>query len=510
MEPCETACLLFLFSFLFFILFRIPVPLNVDTYLYARAIQTFEGPIVHLGYYAIGALCHSLLEPIGVTPLQTLAYLSQFFGGVSVAAMYIFTFLLTQSRIHSLLSALILMFSGAVWFYSIHGEVYVPQLAFVLLSLIFLMKMRPLLSSLSILVAVSITPTSLLAMVPLCYIMIMKKFGKRQIIYFSAPILISFAIVMLWKGPRIIEAFADAAYSPKIFFEEFSYPRMLMKVAYDLAKAYGRSFNFISFFAIFGFVALYGRDKKLWELVLAFLLPFLNYFLNLGLFSSDHLIITFIAVTFLGSCGILRLLDALKANRIARFVLMSLILLIFSWISFELLISRHRNYASELERVIHELSRQPWNHGIMFADYNFGVSFWTLTHEEQSINLLEGRPHEFLKENNVDPQMAYNRLKGPFWVSFAGIRGFASLPELKSLIDQRPIYFVYRVDWPIGSVQFFKELFVGIGLEKPVQHIKRLENIREYLEYKLGFALTTDKIIDSPLHPVYVMQTVRN
>jgi len=507
-EPYGAACLLFFFSFLFFHAFRIPVPFNVDTHLYARAIETFQGPVVHLGYYLIGAICHSLLKHIGVTPLQTLGYISQFFGGINVAGLYVFTFLLTENRLQSLLSAIILMFSGAFWFFSIHGEVYVPQLAFVFLSLIFLMKMRPLLSSLSILVAVSITPTSLLAMVSLCYIMVMKRFDKRRLIYFSAPILISFAIVMLWKGPRIIEAFANAVYSPKIFFDEFSCPRMLMKVAYDLTNAYGRSFNFISFFAIFGFFALRGRDKKLWGLMLAFLLPFFAYFFNLNLFSPDHLIITFIAVSFLGSYGILRLLDVANARMKTRFVLIPLVLLTFLWISFEFLINRQQIYAKELGRVIHLLSEKCQDDGILIADFNFGVSFWTLTHEERSKDLFVGRPSDFLQGSTEDRQAAFDRLKGPFWVSFACIKDFASLPELKSLIDERPIFFVERVDWPIGSVQFFKELFVGIGLEKPIQHIRRLENIREYLEYKLGFVLTTDKIIDSPLHPVYVMQPV--
>ncbi len=191
-----SACLIFLFSLLFFHVFRIPIPLNVDTYLYTRAIETFEGPNIHFGYYIIGSFCHWLLGPLGVTPLQTLGYISQFFGSVSVAGIYIFTFLLTDSRLHSFLTACILMFSGAFWLLSIHGEVYVPQLAFVLLSLIFLMKSRPMLSSLSILIAVSITPTSLLALFPLCYIIYMNKFDRKHLIYFAAPILLVYVILM--------------------------------------------------------------------------------------------------------------------------------------------------------------------------------------------------------------------------------------------------------------------------------------------------------------------------
>jgi len=508
-EPYGTACLLFLFSFLFFHVFRIPVPLNVDTYLYARAIETFEGPVVHLGYYLIGALCHSLLETIGITPLQTLGYISQFSGGISVAGIYVFIFLLTENRLHSLLSAIVLMFSGAFWLFSIHGEVYVPQLAFVLLALICLLKMRPLLSSLSILVAVSITPTSLLAMVPLCYIMVMKRFDKRQLIYFSAPILLAFAIVMVWVGPKVIETFAKAIYSPKIFFDEFSYAGMLIKVVYDLAKSYGRSFNLISFFAIFGFLALYGRDRKLWGLMLAFLLPFLAYFFNLGLFSPDHLIITLIAVSFLGSYGILRLLDVVSARVTTRVVLIPLLLLIFLWISFELSISRQKIYATELDRVIHSLSEKSQDVGVIIADYNFGVSFWSLTREEESNDLFEGRPNGFLHKSLSSYTAAIERLKRQFWISFACIPGFASRPEFSSLLAGRPIYLVERIDWPIGSAQVFKDWLIDLGVENQEKATARLEKIREYLSYKLGTEIAIEKIIDSPLHPVYVMQPVR-
>jgi len=508
-EPYKTAFLLFLFSFLFFNLFRIPVPLNVDTYLYARAIETFEGPIIHFGYYLIGALCHAFLRPIGVTPLETLGYISQLFGGISVAGMYVFTSLLTENRLLSLLSAAILMFSGAFWLFSIHGEVYVPQLGFVLLSLIFLMKMRPVFSSLSIIAAVSITPTSLLALVPACYIMAMRKFEKGQLIYFSAPILIAFSIVMMLAGAKVIETLAKAIYFPEIFFDEFSYSGMFIRVGYDLVKAYGRSFNLISFLAVFGIFTLYGRDRTLWGLMMSFLLPFLAFFLNLGLFSPDHLIITFIAVSFFGAFGIIRLFDILNARITARFVLIPLVLLIFLLISFELSINRQRIYAAELDRVIHSLSEKSQDVGIIIADYNFGVSFWSLTREEKVNDLFEGRPNGVLHRSIAADRAAIERLKSQFWISFACIPGFASRAEFKSLVFGRPIYFVERIDWPIGCVQFFKKWLIETGFEKQEKETGRLENIREYLAYKLDAEIAVEKIIDSPLHPVYVMQPVR-
>ncbi|MBW1779890.1 MAG: hypothetical protein JRL30_04040 [Deltaproteobacteria bacterium] len=508
-ESVSAAFLLFLFSFLFFHVLRIPVPLNVDTYLYARAIGSFDGPVIHFGYYIIGSLCHFLLGPMGVTPLQSLGYMSQFFGGVSVAGIYMFTFLLTKDRVHSFLTACILMFSGAFWLFSIHGEVYVPQLAFVLLSLICLLKIRPLLSSIFILIAVSITPTSLLALVPLCYVMYMTRLNTKGFIYFTTPILLAFILMISWDGPRVIRTFADAIHSPEVFFEKFSYIGMFRGVAYDLIKAYGRSFNLICFFAIFGLVAMYKKEPRLRGLMLAFLLPFFAYFLNLGLFSDDHLIISFIAVSFLGSYGILRLLDMANAHGAIRVLFIALLLLSYLSMSFEFSIDRQRIYARELKRVIHAVSAEYPQNGIMLSDYNFGVSFESITGEETSNDLFAGSPSGFLNQDGISEKEASERLNKKFWIAFACLPAFASRPEFASLMDERPVYFVDRIDWPIGFVQVFKTLLINMGFEKPTKQNQRRKNIKAYLAYQLNADISIKKCIDSPLHPVYVMKPVR-
>ncbi|MFP4087207.1 MAG: hypothetical protein ACLFUL_10495 [Desulfobacteraceae bacterium] len=504
-EPYGTACLLFFFSFLFFCLFRIPAPLNVDTYLYARAIETFEGPIIHFGYYLIGALCHSLLKPVGVTPLQTLGYMSQFFGGISVAGIYVFTFLLTENRFHSFLSSAILMFSGAFWLFSIHGEVYVPQLAFVLLSLTCLLKMRPLLSSLSIVTAVSITPTSLLAMVPLCYIMVTHRFDKGQIIYFSVPIFIAFAMVMAWMGATVIEAFSKAIHAPAIFVEPFSYANLLTLLTYQLMRAYGNSFNLFCLFAVFGFAVLYLRDKRLWGLMLAFLTPFSAYFLNLGLFSADHLIISFIAVSFLGGYGILKLLDKVHASQRTRIIFLTILMLFHGLITYERSIGRQSRYAAELARVVHALSEKYHPDGILLTDFDFGVIFFSMMGKDYPYSLLKGSPNEFMMEQKSQGKDEIKMLNDRFWIEFTRLIDVASQPEFKRLVDKRPIYLTDRRFWPIGRIQLHKKMRDIFGIQDK-REIGRPEKIREYLAYKLNADISLKKVIDSPLYPVYVMR----
>ncbi|MDZ7697212.1 MAG: hypothetical protein U5R49_09925 [Deltaproteobacteria bacterium] len=506
-EPYGTACLLFLFSFLFFHLFRIPVPLNVDTYLYARAIETFEGPAIHFGYYLIGALCHAFLKPIGVTPLETLGYVSQFFGGISVAGMYVFIFLLTENRLLSLLSAAVLMFSGAFWLFSIHGEVYVPQLGFVLLSLIGLLKIRPLLSSLFILVAVSISPTSLLALIPAGYVMHMRRFSRKHLMAFAGPILLGYAVVMLWDGPSVIEAFAGAIHTPTAFVAPFSYTKFLTLLMYQLMRAYGNSFNFICLFAVVGLVFLYSQDKRLWGLMLAFLLPFSAYFLNLGLFSGDHLIISFIAVSFFGAYGMLRLLDKVHAGSKTRIIFVTLFVCLHFLITYERAISRKRAYAAEMGRVVHVLSEKYPPNGVMLTDFDFGTIFFSMMGKDYPLALLKGNPNEFLIEKDSQAKEAMEMLQGKFWLEFAHLLDFASRPEFKTLLDERPIYLVDRKFWPIGMIQVYLALREMFDIEERKEP-GRVENIREYLAYKLAADVTVEKIVESPLYPVYVMQPV--
>lgn len=504
-EPYETACALLILSFFFFYLFRISTPLNVDTYLYARAIRTFEGPSVHFGYYIMGAMCHFLLKPLGVTPLETLGYMSHFFGAVCVGGIYVFTFLLTNNRLQSLLTAAILMFSGAFWLFSIHGEVYVPQLAFVLFSLIFLLKNRSVLSSLSILAAISITPTSFLGLIPLGYIVYIKHMGKKAVFYFTMPILITFSVLMSWNGSKVFETFADAVYSPKAFVEPFSYSKILSLIIYKIIRAYGNSFNLISFFAIFGFVILYRDNKRLWGLIVAFLVPFLAYFFNLGLLSGDHLIISFIPVSFLGGYGIFRLLETLYASRKTRIIFVTLLLCFHIWITHERSISRHRAYAEEFGRVIHVLLERFPSNGIMLTDFDLGKIFFSMLGKDYPYPLLDGDPSDFLMERDLQGRDAVEMLKGGFWLKFRRLLEFVSRPEFRSLVDERPIYFAERKFWPIGMIQLYSPLRELFGI-KEKEETGRPEKIREYLAYKLNADVTLDKIIESPLYPVYVMK----
>lgn len=509
----KTVCALFLFSFIFFLLFMIDTPANGDTYAYARSISTFEGPIIHIGYYIIGYIFHSLLKQFGSTPLQTLGYMSCFFGSISVICMYLFTFMLTKNRLQSFLAALILMFSGTLWFFSIHGEVYVPQLAFVLLSVVFILKMSPLLSSLSILVAISITPTSCLAIPPIIYLMYVKQFEKKEIIYFAFPILLALIFLIAWDISKLLNILAKAVYYPKLFFVDFSYKKLVHELAYRMMKVYGKSFNLISFIAIVGFAILYKEDKKIWWSMLAFILPFSLYLLNLDLFSGDHLIISFIAISFLCSYGIIYLLKIANASLKIKRLAIALILFCHLLASYQLFIRPEIRNAQELKKVVNNLADEYNTNAVMISGYNFGMAFWYLTNEETDFFLFTGRPNKFLREHGGNFRECQKKLEAKFWINLSqfpdfiyqlGLKrssGFIYRLGLKQSSGQRLLYFVDRSDWPTWIV---KLLLSDKSLEKRKREIPKLKRCKTYLEERVEEKFEFLKFIDSPLWPVYV------
>ena len=60
----------------------------------------------------------------------------------------------------------------------------------------------------------------------------------------------------------------------------------------------------------------------------------------------------------------------------------------------------------------------------------------------------------------------------------------------------------------MGRIQFYRLAREMFGI-KEREEPNRLENIREYLAHKLDADIRVQKIVQSPLYPVYMMQPVR-
>jgi hypothetical protein len=473
---------------------------------YANSISTFEGPSFHFGYYIIGFIFHTFLQKLGIIPLQTLGLMSIFFGSISVACIYLFTFELTKNRFQSILAAYLLLFSGTFWFFSEHGEVYVPQLGFVLLSLLCIIKKRPLISSLFFIIAVSITPTSCLALLPLIYLIYLKQLEKRKIVYFILPILLSFISLLLWDSSKILDIIKGGIYSPKVFFENFSFSALVFEVVFRLIKVYGKAFNLFSLIAAFGFAILFKHNKRLWFLMLAFSLPFSLYLFNLGLFSSDHLMISFIVISFLGSYGLSQLFIITNASSRLRYVITILFISVHLWISYQLFISPELRDAKELERVVKNLKSVYKTNAIMISDYSFGMAFWYLTQEENNYFLLTGRPNKYLREDCTNSKSCFERLKNSYWINIDHFPDFVSQEiDFMQMVKHRTIYFVDCTSWPSWFVQF---LLPDNVFEKRRVEIPKIGNFKKYIKKTYREEPQFKEIINSPLRHIYSVKIV--
>jgi hypothetical protein len=496
---------LFLISSIFLACFMINTPVNGDTYLYANSLSTFEGPLIHLGYYALGYCLHSGLRLFGVTPLMTLGYLSVFFGSISAVSLYLFTAHLTKDRVQSLMASLVLLFSGTFWFFSEHGEVYVPQFGLVLLSLLLVFAKKPLLSSILFLIAVSITPTSCLAFPALAYFMWLERFEKRQVLWFVGPITLAFLTLVCWNLQFVVQTLEDVVISPKVFLKNFSHGDLIYKVIYDLVKVYGKAFNIFSLLALFAFFLLWKQDRRKWGSMLFIFLPFSLYLLNLGLFSGDHLIITFIGISFLGSYGLSYLFRITRSSLAPKIIITVILIGIHVINSYELFIRPEFRDSLELKRVVEGLGKRFEGDAIMLSDYNFGMAFWYFNNNEKEYFLLTGRPNKFLNDSRTYTEEQRNKLNDRFWIDVGHLPYLMGLPASEGLFEGRPVYFVDRVDWPTGTVRFLLSKEV---LENRKIQIAKGKRVQKFLEERTGRKVEFTKLVDSPLYPVYFIRMV--
>ena len=495
--------ILFTISLSILLLFVIRIPTNGDTYTYSHSILTFDGGLPHFGYYILGFTFHFLLKIFGISPLETLNYMSAFFASVAVVIMYLLTFELTENRFQSYLAAAILFFSGAFWYFSEHGEVYIPQLACTLFSLLFALYKRPLSASFFFILAVTITPTSCLVAPALIYISHVRQYSRKESGFLLLPFVLCFTALLLWDFSRIIDLIKWGVYSPKVFFGSFSYKALAVKIGYSLTTIYGKSFNVFSFLALLGLVLLFTVDKQLFGLILTLLLPFSLYIFNLGLLSGDHLIISFIAISFLASYCLVTIFNKIKLGFNKKLAMAGFLLIFHCLSSNYLFIAPAKRDSFELKKLINELGVHLEHNAIIISDYDFGMAFWYLTAAETDFFLLTGRPDEFFRVNCSRKEMCSEVLHDKFWINLPHLPACFNLPGFTEVFNGRRVYFV---DQSYRPTRFARFLLSEGTLEERRQTIPKLKRLKRYLDKKLQSDIDFIEIFDSPFRSVYVLQ----
>ena len=211
---------------------------------------------------------------------------------------------------------------------------------------------------------------------------------------------------------------------------------------YQLLLIYGKPFGLFFFAMLFGSFALYRTDRGLFLLMLSFLAPFLAYIFNVGLLSGDHLIVTYIVVSFLASYGLCRLFEMIRATVCFKWVAAFCLILIHASLSYALFIGPNNRDSLEGHRVAFKFASVYEPRGITVSDYDFGMAFWYLTHPEKNFYLLTGRPNNYLSENCPDMEACTARLQEKFWINLPHFPGFVAQPiDLKGLMGEADLFY---------------------------------------------------------------------
>ncbi len=492
---------IYFISMTFLMIFQVKIPTNGDTYVYADSIRNFTGPVIHFGYYILGSIFFNLISFLNVSPVSSLGYLSAICGSFTVLFIYQISIILTNNnKLVSICASTILLFSGAFWFYSIHGEVYIPQLATISLSILLLLKKRPLLASLSFLIAVSITPTSVLAFPGLIYLLYYKCFTQKQKLFFVFPIVIPVLIILVWDIHKIIEIIDGVIYLPSIFINEPSVFNLLKEIIYDLLRVYIKSFNISIIFITFGFWQLFRENRKIWTLMIFFIFPFSAYILNLGLLSSDHLIITFLPLSYFSSYYLMKMITNLKLSIKSIVLVLSILFCIHGWFSYQFLIAPERESSIEYSNLIHSFNDVFENDAILVSDYGLGMGFWYLTKNEDNYYLQTGRPNKFIRLIDEQNRNKYQRLKEAFWININHFLDFFEAVNFMDIARDRPIYFIEKgVNHSKIVTYFMPEKIIKEHKQTETLHIR----FTDFLKRNINNSWNYNKILGSREFYVY-------
>ncbi|MBD3178892.1 MAG: DUF2723 domain-containing protein [Candidatus Latescibacteria bacterium] len=493
--------LLFIGALLILIIFTSRTPPFGDSYVYAHRITTLELTAIHCGYCILGAGFHFLLRPFGTDPVLSLNILSILLGSLSVVCMYLFSYQLTGDPILSIVASMLLLFNGTFWMYAEYAEVYVPQLFFVLLSILAIVRLKPAAAALCFMAAITITPSSVLVLPAAIYLIFLKKYNRRQILSFLLPVTAFILFLCLLDLPRAFRLMKWPIRSPVTFFDYFSYFALFREIISRVAMVYGKSFNIMLLAAAAGFVLFFKGARRIWYLMLALILPFGVYILNIGLFSGDHMIISLIAVAFCASYGLVRIIRRLSYGKKTGYAAALSLIAVYALISHHLLIGHAAERSKELEKVVEKVSVTMKKDGVLISDFNVGTAIWYLEGEEINQYLLTGRPQLYLRKWDGGYEDPMKGLQGKFWInrvffpdSVMNIKGFAELLEGRTIYVAGDIYRMPKLQALI---------LPGKVIERKKKDYPGVKEVGEYFERRYNASVIYYPIVEYRYYYLY-------
>jgi hypothetical protein len=391
-----------------------------DALIYADNILRlrFNDISIHVGYYCLGYLVHSILGISGLAIDQSLILMSNFMGAIGLIYAYKLAEKLIGDRATAILSTVLLGASGAYLFFSTSAEVYVPQTALLLASMYYFTVAKPIPAGLSFSLALMISPLTLSIAPFYFYIWYWRRLETRVMLAATAAFALSFLPVFIALGDEWLWGrrglLAIGLGTPLISFESS---------VKTLVKLLVKSFHFALLFLPPGLFFAAKRNRSLLGLCL---IMFVTQFYILAKVGDVTVLGAFLLpvhvfIAMLAAFGVVQSIRWLKVRSRATAIGLSIVSLLFVVTSLAYLLGPAKLLAPKLgwsdswREAMRHIQSEVGRDGVLIANFRYGVAYAFYTREDKSEEL----------ETTVG-----NRR----WISYE----YLQPSDLQNLIEERP------------------------------------------------------------------------
>lgn len=361
--------IIFIISLVIFVSFTTNcLPINGDAAAYNQQIEEFDlsQRTVHWGFIAVGMFFTSIV-PVSVD--LSMNILAVILGAIGTSATFLICHKLTNDKISSYLSVVILILSNTFFENSVFINIYHAQTIFILLSVsIWIYKKSDIAASVMILIAQLINPTSVVAL-PLYFLSSLTFKRILNLILYTIPVYLIFLFLNktdFFYSPRgVFAVTSHNIYNYYPFFWRFK--DTLYHLTYD--------FNYIIIFVIVGIgYLLYLRNYAYYKYILIGLILFIGliYFMPDNWYPKMQVIFPWLAVC--GGIIIAEIRKKLKYKTL-YFILSGLfcLVLVFSMYKCICYVYNKRGLNSQFREFCINLNKRNKNDIVVVSDW--GKSF---------------------------------------------------------------------------------------------------------------------------------------
>jgi len=211
-----TSAAFFLIGFILFANLTPDALANGDAAVYAQQIENLDlsKRSVHIGYFLAGIAFTSLVPG---PDDYVLNLMNGFFGAGTMSLIYLLTFSITRRHLLATVSTVLLTANYIFVSNTLYAEVYGPQTFFVVLAVLLWLLKRPVLTGLSLVLAIMIIPSSIFALPTFAIL----RPERHAIVLLAATIITILPITLLTLSAYFSNDIVDYLFGSRGIFEVF-------------------------------------------------------------------------------------------------------------------------------------------------------------------------------------------------------------------------------------------------------------------------------------------------